>query len=122
MIEEFTVKARVPTVMWSHQDVHVRDAGPEIGPSVRVPPKIELRCRLVTGFLEPPYSMTVTTLWLLRLLWGQVVGMNVTIIQAEAGAPATSRRWYRLLSTQAPGRSPKKKQNGEIGLWKQVSR
>ena len=44
------------------------------------------------------------------------------IIQAEAGAPATSRRWYRLLSTQAPGRSPKKKQNGEVGLWKQVSR
>ena len=37
------------------------------------------------------------------------------------GCPATSRRWY-LLSTQAPGRSPKKKQNGEVGLWKQVSR
>ena len=29
---------------------------------------------------EPPYSMTVTTLWLLRLVWGQVVGMNVAIL------------------------------------------
>ena len=38
--------------------------------------------------LDPPYSMTVTTLWLLRLLWGQVVGDERHDHSGRGGSPS----------------------------------